>query len=86
MDKALRNQNSANLTLIEVTPDQLREIANRLDMTSQNAIGNEYTTVPLTRSITLCYNRKNDSPRTGNSPDSPLPADSQVEPARKFDN
>lgn len=55
MEKIIKNPTTLNVVLVEITPEVLREIATRLEMASRAALPQEYTLVPLTASITLCY-------------------------------
>ena len=55
MEKTLKNTTSKNVVLVEVTPEGLREIANRMEMAARASLPHEYTLVPLTCGITLCY-------------------------------
>ena len=55
MEKTIKNTTSMNVVLVDVTPEALREIANRMEMAARAAMPHEYTMVPLTGGITLCY-------------------------------
>ena len=55
MEKTIKNTTSMNVVLVDVTPEALREIANRMEMAARAAMPQEYTMVPLTGGITLCY-------------------------------
>lgn len=56
MDKALTNQLAQTTALVSVTPDLLREAANRLEQASKAALPGECVQVPFTRRITLYFN------------------------------
>lgn len=55
MEKTQKNADSTNVVLVDTTPELLREIANRMELAARSAMPQEYTLVPLTGTITLCY-------------------------------
>lgn len=58
MYNTLRNQNAISQTLIETSPEALREIASRLELSEQNSHSGQYVTIPMTEGISLCYRVK----------------------------
>lgn len=58
MERALSNQTSENQTMVAVTPEILRELATRLESTSEAAQDKQYSLVSLTPQIKLCFKRE----------------------------
>lgn len=63
MEKVKATFESQVATLVEVTPAQLRQLANLLELSSTNkCTGTETALVGLTDRITLVYEHKNTNP------------------------
>jgi len=56
MESPLENVTAVNSRFIKVTPDQLRELANRMETQArENCLPGDLVLVPFTRSITFIF-------------------------------